>query len=271
MKDIAQSGKREIVDYFGIPVIRNPYLPRASDSCEIDKCYIRSLCESAGRSGNIDLVEYLNSVVDLDCSAVATGAIMGGYVSIFYRYLDRYHKEQPTETRYCDCLDTDIKYQCNDVIPYFMEKIDERERHFVHRVIYRVAKCNRRDIVDTILSKNIHTGNDINLGLWGASVGNTSLTDFFIEKGVYDLVGALNVCIEHYPKTKALATVDYLIAKIKQSIPDFDFQDVINIVIERGDTNLFRRFRLGDLDLIRDPRSRPYYVVMGAIRRHDTH
>ena len=280
-KDIGRSGKREIVDYFGLPHITNPYLPRASAPPEIDRDYIRSLCESAGRSGDASLIEYLNSMIKMDCLAVAIGAIMGsktsssdahtsaGHVDIFHTYLGRYHTEHPTNYRhYCYSLDTAIKYQCNAIIPYLIDKIDERDRFFIHEAIYRAAKYNRHDILTIILSKNIHSPNDINLGLWGASAGgHILLIDFFIEKGAHDLVGALNVCIKHYPKTKSLAIVDHLMAKIRQSIPDFDFRDVIDTVIERGDTDLFARFQRDDLDLIRDPRSLPHYVVKCAIHR----
>ena len=268
-KDIGRSGRQDIVDYFGIPRIKNPYISTTyTDPPRIDGDYIQLLCQSAGRSGNKELLQYLDLVLSADMyfSSVAIGAIMGGHIDIFHTYIDCHPVDK---SRYCWSLDTAIKYRCEAIIPYLLSKIAYNERHFIYSVIYRASKCNRRDILDTVLAKNIHNHNDLELGLWGGGAGgHIELIEFFIEKGANNLVGALNMCIKHYPKTKALATLDYLMSKIRQSIPDFDFRDVINTVVERGDADLFGRFGLGD-DPIRDVRLYPYDLIRNAINRQN--
>lgn len=266
-KDIGRSGRQDIVEYFGIPSIKNPYISPPTNTLRIpDHQYIRRFCEGVGQSGNHKLLSYLDIIMEpcLNLFSIAMGAIKGGHYEIFRRYIERHRGGS-----YSYCLKIVIKYRRDDFIPYLLDKIEIHDS-YLNQLMYEASKYNRSDIINILLAKNLYSHNSIQMGLWGASAGgHIGLVDFFIEKGATDLIGALNECIKKYRKRKDLVMVDYLIAKILSNNPVYDFPNTIDFVVEMGDADLYERFQRNNTDLIRDERFHPYSGVVGSIRHEN--
>lgn len=263
----AASGNIEILNYLLYPLKR-----------PLSNKYLYSLSNGAGKSGNIEMIEYIISLGG-SIEQIVKILIENRHFKIAKDYFDKL----PIDT---DFSYQDIKILFNSNTPLTMELINKiiSKYNYNKNAIFELAvQYNNDELMNLMLSKGAQLkygligavkGNNIKMiqyflekgvnpdhGLIAASrIGNENLVNYFIKKGAGQQLNNLDLAIRSAIINKHFKLSDILLEQIKQ-IGHIDWSKILEYTVIGNDYKLFE-------DIINDDNIQinPSLAIIEAIR-----